>query len=207
MLDFHAHHGLDDGRAYINIVSKSCFSLADSGIWCSIGILPWLEDIDDESVLGLLERNPRLGVGETGLDRRYGGRERQYAVFSKLCTYARDMDRVLSIHSVGRSEEILGLLGKYGIRKAVFHGFSSSYEVARKICLAGYHISLGPKCVHLRDYGRIIGLPLLVETDMETGPAQQKSLKWLYDRLCMDSGRDMEKEAAEAGRMLWKDSF
>ncbi len=207
MLDFHAHHGLDDGCAYINIVSESGFSLAESGRWCSIGILPWLEDIDEESIAGLLERNPRLGVGETGLDRRYGGGQRQYRVFERLCTYARDMDRVISIHSVGRSEEILCLLRKYGVRKALFHGFNSSHEVAKKICNAGYHISLGPKSIHLRDYKRILGLPFLVETDMETGEAQKKALAGLYDRLGMDSGRDIAGEAVETGRFLWKDSF
>lgn len=207
MFDFHAHHGDDDENAYINIVKKSELGLLCENGWFSIGTLPWIENIDADTISSLLEKHPLLGVGEIGLDRRFDDMEAQKRIFCSLCKAAKDMNRVLSIHSVGRTEEILQIVKKIGVAKVVFHGFNSSYEVAKKIVRSNCFISLGPGCIFLRDYKRLTTLPFLIESDMKTGIEQKNALNSLYAKLKEDSKRDVEKEAIEIGRLLWKDNF
>lgn len=207
MFDFHAHHGNDDENAYVNIVAKSEMGLLAEKGWFSIGTLPWIENIDANTIFGLLEEHPLLGVGEIGLDRRFADLDGQKRIFCSLCKAAKDMDRVLSVHSVGRTEEILQIIKKIGVDKVVFHGFNSSYEVAKKIVQSGFFISLGPKCIFLRDYRKLISLPFLIESDMETGTKQKSELLFLYTKLQEDSKRDVEKEAIEMGKILWKGNF
>lgn len=207
MFDFHAHHGDDDENAYINIVEKSELGLLGVNGWLSIGTLPWIENIDADTICGLLEEHPLLGVGEIGLDRRFEDMEGQKRIFCFLCKVAKDMDRVLSVHCVGRTEEALQIIKKTGVDKVVFHGFNSSYEVAKKIVHSGCFISLGPGCIFLRDYQKLTTLPFLIESDMKTGIKQKKALDFLYSKLKEDSKRDVEKEAIEMGKLLWKGNF
>lgn len=207
MFDFHAHHGDDDENAYINIVEKSELGLVGGNGWLSIGTLPWIENIDADTICGLLEEHPFLGVGEIGLDRRFGDKEEQKRIFCFLCKVAKDMDRVLSVHCVGRTEEALQIIKKIGVDKVIFHGFNSSYEVAKKIVQSNCFISLGPGCIFLRDYQKITTLPFLIESDMKTGIEQKNVLNSLYAKLKEDSKRDVEKEAIEIGRLLWKGNF
>jgi len=118
----------------------------------SIGYHPWeaakatKEDI--EEFKKQVEENLEVivGLGEVGLDKRFvRGEEklkRQKMVFNVAVELAREYDLPLNIHSMKTEREILNILLKKEITKAIFHWYTGSYEVLRKIIEAGYYISV-----------------------------------------------------------------
>lgn len=200
MFDFHAHYGQDNSEALISLVKEEEWSKADGLGFLSFGLLPWLEDNVPARIGRMLESHPGSFMGEIGLDKRFGDSEYQRKVFAEAVDIARSLDRPIIVHSVGTTEECLDMLRSMKVRYAIFHSYCSSYELAKKIVDAGYDISLSRRCFHLRDYDRIVTLPYLLETDMETGERQKREIGEMYRRLRTDYQAQRRKE-------LWKDSL
>ena len=118
----------------------------------SIGYHPWeaakATKKDIEEFKRQVEENLEVivGLGEIGLDKRFvrgeEKLERQRMVFNVAVELAKEYDLPLNIHSMKTEKEILNILLKKDITKAVFHWYTGSYEVLRKIIEVGYYISV-----------------------------------------------------------------
>jgi len=113
-----------------------------------IGIHPWyVEKASDLDIMKLLDLvNNVKCIGEVGLDTRFVAKtiDKQREIFIKFLEVARDYDLVLNLHSVDTWREILELLVKYDINRAVFHWYTGPINLLREINDSGYKISINP---------------------------------------------------------------
>jgi TatD DNase family protein len=150
--------------------------------WCSAGVHPDNEGVQEPSVDDLISRArlPRVvAIGETGLDYyRLGQRTRadmawQRERFRTHIRAARVASRPLVIHTRSASEDTLAILREEGGDAAggVFHCFTETDAVARAALDLGFHISFSGiitfrNAEALRDVARFVPLDrCLIETD------------------------------------------
>jgi TatD DNase family protein len=111
------------------------------------------------------------GIGEIGLDPKYGYDDLQLKIFQKqleICESARFVP--ISIHSRNSVERVSELLPSFGLSKRVlFHWFAGTESELTKIQSRGYFVSFGPSVIFSK---RIQGLAksadsklVLAETD------------------------------------------
>jgi len=114
-----------------------------------------------------------VAIGETGLDYHYdhSPRQVQRKVFEKHLETAVETGLPAIIHSREAKEDTLSILKDSGLRRGVLHCFSGDADMAEKVIMMGFHISIaGPvtfkKADSLREVVKIIPDDhLLVETD------------------------------------------
>lgn len=165
-------------------------ALAHDNFWCSVGVHPDNEGVQEPGVQDLLERAalPRVvAIGETGLDYygmndRKGGRsiadlEWQRERFRTHIRAARTCGLPLVIHTRSASDDTLAILREEGRAEAahpasgVFHCFTESAAVARAALDLGFYISFSgiltfKKAQDLRDVAAFVPLDrMLIETD------------------------------------------
>ncbi len=165
-------------------------ALAHDNFWCSVGVHPDNEGVQEPSVQDLLERAalPRVvAIGETGLDyygmnERKGGRsiadlEWQRERFRTHIRAARECGLPLVIHTRSASDDTLGILREEGQAQAahvaggVFHCFTESQAVARAALDLGFYISFSgiitfKNAQDLRDVAAFVPMDrMLIETD------------------------------------------
>ena len=151
-------------------------------LWCSVGVHPDNEGVDEPSIAGLLERAalPKvIAIGETGLDYfRLGERstadmEWQRERFRVHIRAALELDRPLVIHTRNAPDDTLRLVREEGAGRArgVFHCFTESAEFAREALDLGFYISFSgiltfKTAQALRDVAAFVPLDrCLIETD------------------------------------------
>ncbi len=203
MFDFHAHPGDDNRDAFLSIIHESeIFSITDTS---SIALLPWLEgSIAREKIESLVKADSSLMVGEFGLDKTKEERGSDLDSFYFMAELARSYDRVAVIHSVRYTALILKALKDMGIRRALFHSFMGSYELARDINRAGYLISLTEKALKKKDRARLLTLNFVLETDMNTGLVQKEAIKKLYKDTESILGCSIESRMEMNKRYIWQ---
>ncbi|MBN1682235.1 TatD family hydrolase [Candidatus Bathyarchaeota archaeon] len=147
-------------------------------IYPTFGIHPteWLSENLTETFLWMKENlHNCIAIGEIGLD--YWGKfskkkdlqEKQREIYTFQLKLAEENDLPVSIHSRGAWNDALKIALKTGIKKAVFHWFTGSIDLAKEIINNGYYISCTPALEYskeLRDV--ILNIPLdriLIETD------------------------------------------
>ena len=165
-------------------------ALAHDNFWCSVGVHPDNEGVQEPSVQDLLTRAalPRVvAIGETGLDYygmedRKGGRsiadlEWQRDRFRTHIRAARGCGLPLVIHTRSASDDTLAILREESQGDAahratgVFHCFTESQAVARAALDMGFYISFSgiitfKNAQDLRDVAAFVPLDrLLIETD------------------------------------------
>ena len=205
MFDFHAHPGCDDRDSFLSILTPGEIPLITET--SSIGLLPWEKEmIARDAIETLIRDNPLLMVGEFGLDKIKGGGEKDIDDFLFMADMARSYDRLAVIHSVRYTAYILDELRRMEIKRAIFHSFTGSYELARDIMRAGYLISLSPRSFRTRDIGKLLTLDFLLESDMKTGKEQKDELRRLYLEAERSTGKDMEEKMENMRRELWRES-
>ncbi len=158
--------------------------------WCSVGVHPDNEGVQEPSVQDLAERAalPRVvAVGETGLDYygmedRKGGRsiadlEWQRERFRTHIRAARAAAKPLVIHTRSASADTLAILREEGedggsaSAGGVFHCFTETDAVARAALDLGYYISFSgiitfKNAQDLRDIAAFVPMDrMLIETD------------------------------------------
>jgi TatD DNase family protein len=151
-------------------------------LWCSAGVHPDNDGVQEPSVDDLLSRArlPRvIAIGETGLDYyRLGQRTRadmewQRDRFRTHIRAARVAARPLVIHTRSASEDTLAILREEGGDAAggVFHCFTETDAVARAALDLGFYISFSGiitfrNAEALREVARFVPLDrCLIETD------------------------------------------
>jgi TatD DNase family protein len=150
--------------------------------WCSVGVHPDNEGVQEPSVHDLVElaAKPRVvAIGETGLDYyRLNGRGRaemewQRNRFRVHIEAAQRSRMPLVVHTRNASEDTLSILRDAGAlpSSGVFHCFTESAEVARAALDLGFYISFSgiltfKTASELRDVARFVPLDrCLIETD------------------------------------------
>ncbi len=157
-------------------------ALAHDDIWCTVGVHPDQEGVQEPTVGDLLERAalPRVvGIGETGLDYyRLNGRSVadmawQRERFAVHIRAARAGVLPLVVHTRAASEDTLAVLRTegQGAVQGVFHCFTETREVARAALDLGFLISFSGilsfrNADELREVARMVPLDrCLIETD------------------------------------------
>lgn len=96
-------------------------------------------------------------MGETGIDKFRGGEpelvQKQIDVFERHMELNKKFDLPLVLHSVRAENETLEVLKKYSYT-GVIHGFSASYETAKRYIDLGYKIGVG-RGVYAKGYKQL----------------------------------------------------
>ena len=135
----------------------------------------------------LIEGSP--AIGEIGLD-FHGEKDTstfpaQVKVLQYFFAAAREQNKFVNLHTKGGEKEILDLLEKYDVRRAIIHWYSGPLDILRAMIQYGCYFTVGVE-VHDSDHIKAIAneIPdhlLLTETDNPGG------LKWLKGELGMPS--------------------
>ena len=146
----------------------------------TFGVHPWnapeyVERL--EELTTAIEKSPMLG--EIGLDYHYVSDASQYPaqrpVFEFFLAAARDQKKIVNVHTKGAEGEVLHLLDRYEIERAIVHWYSGPLDVFRQLAARGTYFTVGVEVLrseHIRAIARELPWPqLLTETD--TPGAQQ----------------------------------
>jgi len=85
------------------------------------------------------------GIGEIGLDQKYGAFEKQVHVFERQLEAAEKWEKPISLHSRGEVPKIIEILSTVKLVKGVlFHWFAGTESELHKLMNLGYFVSFGP---------------------------------------------------------------
>ncbi len=126
-----------------------------------------------------IERSPALG--EIGLDFHWVEDSSQYPAQKKVLEYflaaAREQKKIVNLHTKGAEREILDLLERYDIQRAIVHWYSGPLDILRALLDYGAYFTVGVELLtseEIRQIARAVPLGrMLTETDNPGG------LKWL----------------------------
>jgi TatD DNase family protein len=156
-LDCHAHiapdvtsHQLSSlGEAHVFAMTRSLAEATavarrhDPGITWGIGIHPGVDaarSAYDPDRLRVLLPSFAL-VGEVGLDRR-AGREDQTYIFTDILNACRDRPVLISVHSAGRTAEVVDLIDHYRHPGVILHWFLGTDDQRERVLAAGTYLSV-----------------------------------------------------------------
>ena len=129
-------------------------------------------DLEKEKKLFLKNINNTKFIGEIGLDfskRAIKSKEEQIEVFEFVLDSIKDKDKIINLHSASAEDEVLNLIVKYNIKKAIFHWYSGKIGTLNQILNYGYYFSINESmCKSKKGQNIISKLPkdkVLVETD------------------------------------------
>ena len=127
----------------------------------------------------LIEQSPALG--EIGLDFHWIADSSQYPAQLKVLEYflaaAREQKKIVNLHTKGAEREILDLLERYDVQRAIVHWYSGPMDILRPLVQFGAYLTVGVEVLYSDAIKAIAKqIPdhlLLTETDNPGG------LKWL----------------------------
>jgi TatD DNase family protein len=127
----------------------------------------------------LIEQSP--AIGEIGLDFHWVKDSSQYPAQLKVLEYflaaAREQNKFINLHTKGAEKEILNLLERYDIQRAIIHWYSGPLNILRALVQFGAFFTIGVEVLYSQVISAIARqIPdqlLLTETDNPGG------LKWL----------------------------
>jgi len=134
-----------------------------------------------------IELSPALG--EIGLDFYWVEDSLHYPSQRKVLEYflaaAREQKKMVNLHTKGGEKEILDLLERYDIRRAIVHWYSGPLDILRNLAQFGAYFTIGVELLHsdaIKTIAREVPDHLLLtETDNPGG------LKWLKGVVGMPS--------------------
>ena len=129
--------------------------------------------LDDQvaRIAALLSR--ASGVGEIGLDDKYGSMESQKYLLEKMLYLAEPTRLPITFHCRGSVQDILQILSTFNIRgNVLFHWFAGSEAELRTLQTKGAYVSFGPSVLYSKRLGELARYSdqhlTLVETDSPT---------------------------------------
>ncbi|RLG75420.1 MAG: TatD family deoxyribonuclease [Thermoprotei archaeon] len=199
-VDSHCHlyeYSIDNIKEYLKILiiaavsddlesSIETLNLASkfNNIVPCVGVHPWeVGNTPREHVRKIISLIGKHGIkclGEIGLDKKFVPEtiDRQREFFTEFLQAAQEYELVVNIHAVNTWNEVLELLRKYDIEKAVFHWYTGPVELIDEITYSGYFISINPAFTIQDKHRRIVDYIdlefLLTESD---GPYNYRGLK------------------------------
>jgi TatD DNase family protein len=125
----------------------------------------------------LIEESP--AIGEIGLDFHWEKDPASFASQRRVLEYffaaAREQNKLVNLHTKGGENEILHLLEKYQIRRAIVHWYSGPLDILSELVSWGAHFTVGVEVLfseHIKTIAREIpDRLLLTETDNPGGLA------------------------------------
>lgn len=148
----------------------------------SFGIHPWRAAgyVDKLEELRPFLAENRL-LGEIGLDYHWVEDATTYPaqrqVFEFFLDAARAQNKVVNLHTKGAEGDVLALLDRYKIQRAIIHWYSGPLDVFQELVARGYTFTIGVEILHsdlIQTLARELPLTqLLTETDNPGG------LEWL----------------------------
>lgn len=122
-----------------------------------------------------IERSPLLG--EIGLDWRWvkdvSCHPAQRHVFEYFLAAAREQEKIVNLHTAGAEAEVLHLLERYDIRRAIIHWYAGPLDVFHTLVQRGYCFTIGVEVhssAHIQSIARALPQSqLLTETDNPGG--------------------------------------
>jgi len=143
------------------------------------GVHPWNAPqvagrLDD--LRGAVERSPM--IGEIGLDHHFVEDASQYPaqrrVFEFFLDAASGRKKIVILHTKGAERDVLELLERYEIRRAIVHWYSGPLDVFRELAARGAYFTVGVELLysaHIQAIAREVPSGrLLTETDNPGGP-------------------------------------
>jgi TatD DNase family protein len=132
-----------------------------------------------------IEKSPALG--EIGLDFHWVKEPEKYPAQRKVLEYflaaAREQDKAVNLHTKGAEREVLDLLERYTIRRALVHWYSGPEDILRALIDYGAYFTFGVELLtseKIRALARAVPLDrIITETDNPGG------LKWLTGEVGM----------------------
>lgn len=133
----------------------------------------------------VVARSPVLG--EIGLDYHFVEDPSHYPaqrkVFEFFLAAAREQEKIVNLHTSGAERQILGLLARHDIRRAIVHWYSGSFDTLRAMAERGEFFTIGVEVLsstRIQAIARAVPPEqLLTETDNPDG------LQWLTGVLGM----------------------
>ena len=117
------------------------------GMFGAIGVHPWhVADLPAnwaEQMRTRLVANPRLMVGEIGLDKHHPDMATQLTIFTTQMQMAAEFGRVAHIHCVGTWNRVLAVLSEFMPPAIVLHDFSASSEIMHALAKYNAYFSFG----------------------------------------------------------------
>jgi TatD DNase family protein len=147
----------------------------------------------------LIEESP--AIGEIGLDFHWEKDTSTYPSQRKVLEYffaaAREQKKFVNLHTKGGEKEILRLLERYQIQRAIIHWYSGPLDILREMIQFGAYFTVGVEVLfsdHIKAIAREIpDCSLLTETDNPGG------LKWLGGAMGMP--KDLGKVIAALAQL------
>ncbi|MCX6742452.1 MAG: TatD family hydrolase [Candidatus Pacearchaeota archaeon] len=112
------------------------------------------------------------GIGEQGLDyfwiKDQKLREKQKELFVKSIKLAKDLDKVLVVHTRDAHEEVIRILEENGAKKVQLHMWGDN-KFVKEIIDNNWYVSVGPVIAHSKKHKKVVrDMPierLMLETD------------------------------------------
>jgi TatD DNase family protein len=141
--------------------------------------------MDKPAIDSIIERLGKLmpdssGIGEIGLDPKYGSEIIQDYLFEKMLSLSQSTSLPITIHSRDRVSKILDILSTYSVRgRILFHWFSGSDAELRLLNEKGMFTSYSPSVLFSKRLSRLLEQSrsdlILSETDSPTSFISLKS--------------------------------
>ncbi|MHB1829864.1 MAG: TatD family hydrolase [Candidatus Micrarchaeaceae archaeon] len=122
---------------------------SSEGVFAVIGIDPQNAKNDYgfvEEIGNLIKANGKVvGIGEIGIDNKVGAEKQlQNEVFERQIEIAKALDVPIVVHSRQAIDEVVEIIKRHEVKKAMFHFFEGDEEKAKLLADMGYVISIPP---------------------------------------------------------------
>ncbi len=130
--------------------SLAAIRIADGEmVFAVIGIDPQSAATDEDfidDITGFVKANKKIiGIGEIGLDYKVGPEKAlQKRVFERQIELAKSLDMPIVVHSRGAIADVIEIVKRHAVSKAMFHFFEGDETVAKELAGLGYLISIPP---------------------------------------------------------------
>lgn len=131
--------------------SMAAVSIADGkGVFAVIGVDPAAPAVDDSfipEITKIIKSNRNvIGIGEVGLDYKLPNpnKEMQKKRFIDQINVAKELDVPIVIHARGAISDVIDIVEKENVSKAMFHFFEGDEKQAVHLANRGYFISIPP---------------------------------------------------------------
>ncbi len=152
-INIHTHKKQENAEKVWYILNRFASEWSDHGSeeWYSVGVHPWYIESEEKANIQLhttdeaLSHQQCIAAGEAGLDKiARTDMKLQEEIFAAQVKLSEKHGKPLIIHCVKAYSELLALRKELKAQQVwIFHGFNSSYEMARQIIDHGCMLSFG----------------------------------------------------------------
>ncbi len=150
-------------------------------VYPGIGLHPWVVERGRiEEIIELRKKiKKRFFFEEIGLDKKFHPEtfDKQVEVFERFLEVASEEKIPVNLHSAGAWREVLDLVKRHEIEKAIFHWYTGPEDVLKEIIDLGYFVDFNPAIFVQEKQGKILEKTpienILVESD---GPYKYRGI-------------------------------